>query len=311
MLEILQQMLVLFFLMGIGFIAFKCNIITSETKGRLSSIVVNIANPALILTSVTGGSINIKKMEFLYTLEISLIIFFILILLAAIIPRFIGIEKQIRGVYSAMLIFSNISFMGFPIISEVYGSEALLYASVFLLPYNILIYTYGIKLMNKKDENREEKKQDIQWRRILNNGVIACIISIFIFLTNLQLPYVVNKTMDLLGNLTAPLSMMVIGASLVMIRIREIITDYKLLIFVGIKQFVIPILLSLAIFTVVPNKLLCGVCMIMLSTPVGSMTSMLAEEYNGDFELASKGVAITTLVSVISLPIVSYIVQIL
>lgn len=201
-------MLVLFFLMGIGFIAFKCNIITSETKGRLSSIVVNIANPALILTSVTGGSINIKKMEFLYTLGISLIIFFILILLAAIIPRFIGIEKQIRGVYSAMLIFSNISFMGFPIISEVYGSEALLYASVFLLPYNILIYTYGIKLMNKKDENREEKKQDIQWRRILNNGVIACIISIFIFLTNLQLPYVVNKTMDLLGNLTAPLSMM-------------------------------------------------------------------------------------------------------
>ncbi len=82
-----------------------------------------------------------------------------------------------------------------------------------------------------------------------------------------------------------------------------------MLLFVVIRQFILPITLSLLVFSVLSNQLLCGVCMIMLSTPVGSMTSMLAEEYNGNYELASKGVAITTIVSVISLPVVSYIVN--
>ncbi len=305
--EILQQMIVLFIIMGIGFAAYKSNIITSETRGKLSSIVVNIANPALILSSVSGDAVNIENMEMLKTLGISLLLFFILIILAAIIPVVIGTDKKNRGVYSAMTVFSNIGFMGFPIISEVYGNEALLYASIFLLPYNILIYTYGIHLMDKGEN--ESKKTGSQWRKILNNGVIACIITLILFFTGISIPYVAVKTIDMVSSLTAPLSMMVIGASLASISIKEMITDSRLLIFVVIKQFIIPISLSLAVFGIFSNEMLCGVCMIMLSTPVGSMTSMLAEEYNGNYELASKGVALTTIVSVLSVPVVSYIVN--
>lgn len=305
--EILQQMIVLFIIMGIGFAAYKSNIITSETKGKLSSIVVNIANPALILSSVSGEAVNIKNMELLKTLGIALVLYIVLIILAAIIPVFIGIEPSSRGVYSAMTVFSNVGFMGFPIISEIYGNEALLYASIFLLPYNILIYTYGINLMDKGEKDR--KGQGIQWRKIFNNGVIACIITILLFFIKLPVPYVAAKTIEMVSSLTAPLSMMVIGASLAAISAKEMITDVKLLLFVIIRQFILPISLSLLVFSVLSNRLLCGVCMIMLSTPVGSMTSMLAEEYNGNYELASKGVAITTIVSVISLPVVSYIVN--
>ncbi len=305
--EILQQMIVLFIIMGIGFAAYKHNMITSETRGKLSSIVVNIANPALILSSVSGETVNIKNMELLKTLGIAVVVFFILIVLAAVIPRVIGTEQSSRGVYSAMTVFSNIGFMGFPIISEIYGNEALLYGSIFLLPYNILIYTYGINLMDKEENKQEEP--EIQWRKIFNNGVIACIITLILFFTKIPVPYVAAKTIEMVSSLTAPLSMMVIGASLAVISFKEMITDTKLILFVMIRQFILPISLSLLVFSVLTNRMLCGVCMIMLSTPVGSMTSMLAEEYNGNYELASKGVAITTIVSVISLPAVSYIIN--
>lgn len=305
--EILQQMIVLFIIMGIGLAAYKSNIITSETRGKLSSIVVNIANPALILSSVSGEAVNIKNMELLKTLGIAVIVYLILIILAAVIPVLIGTELSSRGVYSAMTVFSNIGFMGFPIISEIYGNEALLYGSIFLLPYNILIYTYGISLMDKGES--KEKESGIQWRKIFNNGVIACMLTLILFFTKIPVPYVAAKTIEMVSSLTAPLSMMVIGASLAVISVKEMITDRKLLLFVVIRQFILPITLSLLVFSVLSNQLLCGVCMIMLSTPVGSMTSMLAEEYNGNYELASKGVAITTIVSVISLPVVSYIVN--
>ena len=246
-------------------------------------------------------------MELLKTLGIAVIVYLILIILAAVIPALIGTEPSSRGVYSAMTVFSNIGFMGFPIISEIYGNEALLYGSIFLLPYNILIYTYGISLMDK-GENKE-KGPGIQWRKIFNNGVIACMLTLILFFTKIPVPYVAAKTIEMVSSLTAPLSMMVIGASLAVISVKEMITDRKMLLFVVIRQFILPITLSLLVFSVLSNQLLCGVCMIMLSTPVGSMTSMLAEEYNGNYELASKGVAITTIVSVISLPVVSYIVN--
>lgn len=305
--EILQQMIVLFIIMGIGLAAYKSNIITSETRGKLSSIVVNIANPALILSSVSGEAVNIKNTELLKTLGIAMIIYIILILLAGVIPVLIGTEMSSRGVYSAMTVFSNIGFMGFPIISEIYGNEALLYGSIFLLPYNILIYTYGISLMDKGEN--EEKETGIQWRKIFNNGVIACLLTLILFFIKIPVPYVAAKTIEMISSLTAPLSMMVIGASLADISVKEMITDTKMLLFVAIRQLILPVALSLLVFSVLSNRLLCGVCMIMLSTPVGSMTSMLAEEYNGNYELASKGVAITTIVSVISLPAVSYIVN--
>ncbi len=301
--EILQQMIVLFIIMGIGFVAAKRKIINGEARSRMSSIVVNIANPALILSCVTGDILEMNKMELVFTLVVSIVLFLALMIVAYIIPKVLNVDKEIRGVYSAMTIFTNVGFMGFPILKQVYGNEALLLASVFLIPFNILIYTYGIALM---DSNKEVKvKFDI--RKILNSGVISCIVTILIFITKLKLPYILATSINMISDLTAPLSMMIIGSSMISISIRKLTNDKKLILFVLIKQFVIPIIGSVIAFKLLDNTLLCGIVMILLSTPIGAMTAMLAEQYGCNYELASKGVAISTIVSVVSIPIVSYI----
>ncbi|MBQ8596733.1 MAG: AEC family transporter [Lachnospiraceae bacterium] len=301
---LLQQMVVLFLLMAVGFYCYKKSIITDEVSKKLSAIVVNIANPAMVLTGCMSDD-KIHGSELLLTAVIMVAIYVVLLILAQILPRLLRVEERSRGTYGAMTVFSNIGFMGFPVIAALYGNGALLYASLFMIPYNVLIYTYGVASMSV---DKDRAKDGSSLKRIINAGVIACVITAIIYLLELPVPAFIKSTVTYLSNLTAPLSMMVIGASLATINIKKLFTDLKLIIFSAIKLIVIPVIGVLIIRQFVDNDIICGVCMVMLATPVGSMTAMLAQQYEGDYEMASRGVALTTVLSVATMPLVSMLV---
>lgn len=302
---VLQQMIVLFIIMMIGFWLNKKDIINDEVSKKLSYIVVNIANPAMILSSVLGDNSGIEKSDLLVTLSVAVVMFAILIILSILIPKILRVDKKSFGAYQVMTVFSNIGFMGFPILSSLYGPNSLLYASLFLLIYNILMYTFGIQIF-KQSNIKVNFGQQI--KQILNIGVITCIIAIVVYLFNITFPIWITKSVNMLSNLTAPLSMMVIGASMVTIDFKIMFKDIRLILFSIIKLLVIPVLGTLLVKQFVSNQVICGVTMIMLSVPVGSMTSMLAQQYDGDYEITSKGVVFTTVLSVISVPIVAFLV---
>lgn len=302
---LLEQMIVLFILMGVGFLCYKLQIITDEVNKKLSAIVVNIANPAMVLTGCMGDD-KIRGEELLMVFVLVIIVYTVLVLLAMVIPPLLKIDKKSRGTYQAMTIFSNIGFMGFPVVAALYGNSAVLYASLFSIPYNILIYTFGVSAMSA--DEKVSLKESFSLKRVLNVGVIACIITIIVYLLQIPVPRFIKSTTTYLSNLTAPLSMMVIGASLATMDIKKLFTDGKLLIFSALKLLVIPVLGVLLIRQFIDNDIICGVCMVMLATPVGSMTAMLAQQYDGDYEMASRGVALTTILSVATMPIVSMIV---
>lgn len=300
---LLQQMIVLFVLMIIGYFVSKKGYITDATFKQLSWIVVYVACPAMVIS----GSVNSGKMmegrELFVSLGLTLVIYAVLILIGLISPIFLGVPKEDRGVYKVMMIFSNIGFMGFPLIGSVYGAEALLYAALFQIPFNVLIYTYGILVLKKK--TADDEKLDL--KKILNIGVICCIISIVISLFQIETPDFLKSIVSSLSNLTAPLSMMVIGASLTKIKFKDLFTDARLLLFCGLKLLVIPIALLFVLKQFIDSDMVLGVCMVILSTPVASMTAMLAQQYDGNYALASKGVAVSTILSVITMPIVAMI----
>lgn len=293
-------MLVLFILMLVGVCCRNCGIFNDEANKRISSLVVNVANPALILSSSINQEAVIEGMEFVKTFLLAWGMFGVVMVIAHFIPRILRADISEYGTYKTMTIFSNIGFMGFPVISALYGSEALLYATMFLIPFNVLIYTYGISVMKKQGE-----KTGFQLRKILNVGVVSCAVALVIYLTKLPIPAVVENAVDSISGLTAPLSMMVIGDSLTKINLKKLFCNGRMLVFSGIKLLLIPIVGVSLIKLLNLNPLLTGVCMIMLATPVGSMNAMLAQEYGGDYELASQGVTITTLLAVITMPLVS------
>ena len=300
---LLQQMIVLFVLMLIGYFVSKKEYITDATFKQLSWLVVYVACPAMVIS----GSVNSGKMmegaELFATLGLTVLIYTVLIVIGLVSPVFLGVPREDRGVYKVMMIFSNIGFMGFPLIGSLYGTEALLYAALFQIPFNVLIYTYGILVLKKKTEDNER----LDLKKILNIGVICCIISIVISLFQIETPAFVKSIVSNLSNLTAPLSMMVIGASLTKIRFRELFTDARLLVFCGLKLLVIPIVLLFVLKQFIDSDMVLGVCMVILATPVASMTAMLAQQYDGNYALASKGVAVSTILSVITMPVVAMI----
>lgn len=304
---LLQQMMVLFIIMMIGYVCRRIGLFGTEASKLLSGIVVNVANPALILSSSINKESVIQGKELVITIGLAISFYVVLLVIAELIPRILRVDKHDYGVYKVMTVFSNIGFMGFPLLTAMYGSESLLYASLFLVPYNILIYTYGVGALSVTQENAEQEKKTVPWKKILNIGVIACIISVILYLTRLRVPQVIEDVVGTLGNLTAPLSMMVIGDAMSQMKIKELLKDKKLMIFTGIKLLIIPVIGLFFVKQLGLSEMLMGVCLVMLSTPVGSMTAMLAQQYDGNYELASKGVALTTLLSVISMPIVSMI----
>ncbi len=304
---LVKQMLVLFLLMVVGFVCRKIGLLNDESSKKISGLVVNVANPALILSAGINPESTIQGIEFLKTLCLALAVYACLIIISFVIPGILRVPVSDKGLYQVMTIFSNIGFMGFPLISAVYGDDALLYAALFLIPYNVLIYTYGLAVIKGKDDKNPAEKASVgnTLKKVFNVGVIACILMFILYLTRLPVPSVIEDTVDYLSNLTAPLSMIIIGDSITKINFKKLLTDVRMIAFTLIKLLVVPIVgILLLSFCGISGDLL-GVCMIMLATPVGSMTVMLAEQYDGNTELATSGVALTTVLSVITIPIVS------
>ncbi len=340
---VLQQMIILFLLIIVGFICSRIGILDDVGSKRVSSIVVHVANPALILSAGINPESTLRGTDLLKTFGLSLAVFAILIIIAQILPRILRVPVSERSAYQVMMVFSNIGFMGFPLISAVYGSDALLSASLFLIPYNVLIYTYGINLIKaggrearkeaafrgeggriperdfeaaadghvmEQELDSAEEKQSVTdlLKKVFNIGVIACILTLILYMTRCPVPYIIEETVDHLSGLTAPLSMMVIGASISKINVKKLLQDWKLVVYILIKLLLIPAAGVLILKNAGISYALLGAYAVILAAPVGSMTVMLAQEYDGNDELASKGVALSTLLSVVTIPLVSLLV---
>ena len=379
----LQQMIVMFLMMAVGYLCYKKQILTEEVSKKVSAIVVNVANPCMILSSALTDQ-QMQGKELLQTLAIVAMMYAFLLLVAQLLPGILHIQKESRGAYAAMTVFANIGFMGFPVLAAMYGNGALLYGAVFQIPFNILIYTYGVAVLTRKpgacvkteqdvnaavdvktepnvnaevdvkaepdgkaesnvnaevdvkaeSNGKTGKRQDTQGitaavngksenkqsnneqqgklqgtveivKKIFNIGVIACITAMLLYFLQTPVPSFLQAFITNLGNLTAPLSMMIIGASLAQMPLKELFLDKKLLLFSLVKLLLLPAVWMIMVNRVAEQEILRGVCLVMMATPAGSMTAMLAQQYGGDYETASRGVALTTVLSVITMPLLA------
>ena len=337
----LQQMIVMFLMMAVGYLCYRKQILTEEVSRKVSAIVVNVANPCMILSSALTDQ-QMQGKELVQTLAVVVMMYVFLLVMAQLLPRILCIQKESRGAYAAMTVFANIGFMGFPVLAAMYGNGALLYGAVFQIPFNILIYTYGVAVLTRKQgacakaepngktgerqdaqgitaavngmseniENGSEQQGKLQGtvelvKKIFNIGVIACITAMLLYFLQTPVPSFLQAFITNLGNLTAPLSMMVIGASLAQMPLKELFLDKKLLLFSLVKLLLLPAVWMIMVNRVAEQEILRGVCLVMMATPAGSMTAMLAQQYGGDYETASRGVALTTVLSVITMPLLA------
>ncbi len=298
---LLQQMLALFILMIIGFLCGKKDILDANTTKKISWLVVNVANVAMILQAGLDNQNDMPGETLLIVSGLAVLMYVMLILLAVILPVVLRVKKETYGIYRTMLVFSNVGFMGFPLLLALSGTQAVLYAAIFQFVFSFLLYSYGIANIS----SGKESAGGFQWKSMINPGLLACVIAIISFFSGVDMPDFVDTVLKNLANLTAPLSMLVIGQSFTEFKLTELFLDVRLLIFTAVKMLLIPIVAMTAVKQYITDPTILIVCLVMLSTPVASMTAMFAQQYDGDYELASRGVALTTLLAVVTMPIVS------
>ncbi|MCR5558519.1 MAG: AEC family transporter [Butyrivibrio sp.] len=303
---LVQQMIVLFLIMGVGFLCGKKSFISDENAKNLSWIVVNIATPGMILSAGMNEESTIRGSSLLFGFLVTISVYVFLIAVSFVIIPVLKVPQDDKNVYRVMTIFSNVGFIGLPLLQATYGPEAVLYGALFQFPYNILMYTYGIAAM--KGENPFKGGNPL--KRVVNVGIISSVLAIVIYVSGIHMPSFISVTAKHLSSLAAPLSMMVIGQSMASIKIKELFGDARLFIFSLLKLVIAPITGILLLGLFVDDKTILRTCYIMLATPIGSMTAMVAQQYGGNYTLASRGVALSTLLSVVTIPLISTLIAI-
>lgn len=307
---IFQKLLVLFGFMAIGYFCYKKQWITDESGNHISGLVINIFNPALIISSVIGSSENGSIQMVLINLFLAIILFAVLILISPVFVRILGVKKEHRNMYAIMLIFSNLGFMGIPLIEELYGKGAIFYVAMYSFVYSIIFYTYGIYLFEKERvlQTGEKAKIRFEWKKMINPGIVASAIALIIFLLQIKVPKTAISFIDYLGNTAIPLSMIMTGVSLAKTSLLDVFKDKKMYLFTFLKMLVMPVIAAILIHKVNLDPMLAGIMVLMFGMPNGSMAVMMAIDYDLDSSVCSRGIVLTTLLSIITLPIVAYLI---
>lgn len=302
---VIQQMLVLFALMVVGYACYKASWLDKNAYGRLSKIVVNVMNPMLIINGVLNKDTGDDYRKVLVNLALVGIYFALLTILSFLIVKVLKIEKPLESLYRLMLIFSNVGFIAIPVISSVYGESVVLYIAFYILGYNFLLYTYGLHLVELSMDGNGKKEKGKAYKKIINSGVIACLAAILIFAAGIRVPSSVEAFVSYLGEPAVPLSMLLIGASMAQQDLKKLFTDVKMYLFLLIRLLVIPVIAALAVRGFHLDAQIAGTFILMLAMPVGSIVVLLAADQGADETCCIKGSILSTLFSVITIPIVS------
>jgi len=296
---VFQTMLKLFLLLVLGFVLFKCHIFDEYTNKKISALIVNVASPMLIISSIAGVEGSNKSIVFLM-IGAGILMYIGFIILGKIINRIFPFPKKDWPVYECMVVFANTGFMGYPVLLDVFGQEAVFYASLIHMAFNFFVYTYAIMCLTKGDDSEFK----LNFKQLLTPGIILIFVGIFIYLFDIQLPSVLMDTINSVGSLTAPLSMMMIGSSLAVYPIKDSFTDWRSYVFAFVRLMIIPFVTMLICRLIHIDPYYANITIITNAMPVGSMVLMLATQYNANVKIVTRNIVVSTLLSVITIPIV-------
>ncbi|MCH3949642.1 MAG: AEC family transporter [Acidaminococcus sp.] len=297
---VLQQMIIFVIIMVVGAVARKHQILTPENQPQITKLVLNIAYPAIILSGVTGDGPHMEGMELARAFGVIVAMLAILLICARILPKVMGFKKAEQGIVNVMFVFTNVGFMGVPMIDGIYGKDALIYMTVLLIPFNLLFFSYVIQTIKGGGE-----RTPFQWKSLVNPGMISCFLAIILYLSNLKVPYIIAAAVRMIGSMTGPLAMMLLGSFLLDSDWKQII-NRRIVVFTIIKMLILPIAVTLLLKQFVDNTYLLAVCMAALATPSGNVIPLLAALYNKEgYPVSVQGVAVTTGAAVVTMPVVA------
>jgi len=283
----------------LGFLLRKLKVIDAHMQKGLSDMLLLAILPFSILASSNYEKTPEVTEGMLITLVAALGYYLLSLIAMRLLSRKLPYEEKEQRVFVTMTVFANTGFVGFPLLSALYGNAGLLMAVVFNLAYNIFMYTYGIHLLSGKTGSLLS---------ILRNPVnIASVLAILIFVSPFRFPSYVAGPVDLIAAMTVPLSMIIIGSNLAAMPFGKILSDLKSYFISLIRLVLLPGAMLLAMYLAAEAleiaPVAAAVSVLMCALPCGSMNVILSEKYDCAPEFAARSTVLSMLLCMGTLPL--------
>ena len=287
---------VLFIYLAVGFFCRKRGIFTDEARDKLTDFVVLVTLPCMIFESFNMAfSLEALKQGATAVVIAAGMACVALLLGKVLYNRFPYEEKSILQ-YGTLV--SNSGFAGLPVVSGAYGDQGLFLGSLFIIPTRILMWSAGISLFTQADPKNAFKKV------MTNPGIIAVEIGLVRMFLQLPLPHFVDTAVDNLGACTSPVAMALVGAILADVPLKTVV-DPRGFYLVAVRQLLLPGLCLAGLTLLNVDPLTTGVAVALTGMPIGSTTAILAQKYGANAQFASKCVFLSTLTSLVTVPILT------
>lgn len=291
---VLQQMGVITILVAIGIYLYKKSIVDNTTSRKLSAIVMDFCNPALIMASILSGDITATHSDLITAMILGAIFYIGLVIMGFIFPFIVRAEKDSRRFYNVMTVYTNVGFIGIPVARAILPANATLYVIICNVMYSLLFYTHGIIILSGGREKMNIKK-------IFSPGTIMAVLSLLVFWFKIKPPLIIANSITYLGNATVFLSMTLLGVGIARSGIVSGLKNIRIWVYIAVRMVLLPIamffVLKIAGFSSVT---ILGLCL-MAAMPIGNLPLIQSEKMGEDTELLANSIAISTAASIITI----------
>ena len=304
-----QVMLTLFAIVVVGYIAGKLGYMGGTFDKRLSKVVIDITCPALILSSAMTGELP-DRQYILPLLGISVITYLLLTGVAFLLPRFLTKKKDEEGVIGFAMMFGNVGFMGYPIVASIFGHEAVFYAAVLNVVNTFAVFTIGTMLIVGKNQEPSEAEKEMSRKKMLRKVLYstpmlsAYLTMLIVALEIKDIPEFISQPLTMIGNITVPAALLIIGSSMSNLPLGSLLGNGTIYATTLMRLAILPVgihflFLALGWF----SPFVVGINTVVIAMPVATYGTILCLRHGKDTSLITEVTFITTLLSMISIPL--------
>ncbi len=298
-LVVADQIFILVLLIAAGYVAVSTKIMDPRATRGLSGLLINITIPALIVASMQVP-FTPARLAGAETLLLATGVFYVFSFAVAwAVSKAMRVPPAKEGVLQFAIVFGNVGFMGFPVAQTLFGADSLFYVAIFNLVFNLLAFSVGIAMLTGGD-----RKGFDPWL-LANPGIAASVAGFLLFLGSVEIPSPFIDSIALLGGVTTPLAMIIVGAMLATFPAREMIGNWRVWAASAVLLLAVPVAYRYLFSPVFSDPLINGVMITMAAMPAAANTVIFAEQYGADSRLASQIVFVSTIGSLVTIPLMT------
>ena len=295
--DTLAEMLVILFAIACGYAANRLGYMGGETDKNISKVLLNVTVPSMILGTVCTGDTLPEASVVLGVLGVAVVFYLLEFAFALAVPPLLGGTPGQKGVWRYALAFPNVGFIGYPVAVALFGPGALFYAVILVLPFNLLSFTLGPLMLTGA--------RRFSLRQMFSPCVVSSILALILALARVQPPARVGEALNFVGDITVPLSLMFVGSTLAGLPLGRLLSSLRLWILTAVRLLVLPMALYPILRALGTDPLIMGIAITQMAMPAAVNGSLLCMEYGGDAECMAQITFVSTLASIITIPIIA------